>query len=197
MFKIIEPHRQCYYKARLDLFVELMRLQQRFFLSSHEQSQATFILAEEEEGEVYGGAILYRKSTKELHPQIKNTILTFCPYEEQIWECTLFLQTERLSYVRDRGAFMKMFYRNLLEKLIEVCREPGIYFLCLTLNPIEYHRMRKESLWPWIVELTPQESLDSLFHGILSLQINEGRSRERRQKICPIKFSPQTQKVGV
>jgi hypothetical protein len=197
MFKIIEPHRQCYYKARLDLFVGLMRLQQRFFLSSHEQSQATFILAEEEEGEVYGGAILYRKNTQELHPQIKRTILTFCPFEEIIWECTLFLQSERLSYVRDRDFFMKIFYRNLLQKLIEVCRERGVSFLCLTLSPIEYRRIRKENFWPWIVELTPPESLDSLFHGILSLHINEGRSRERTQKICPIKFSPQTLKVGV
>ncbi|OJW51126.1 MAG: hypothetical protein BGO67_12415 [Alphaproteobacteria bacterium 41-28] len=197
MFKIIEPHRQCYYKARLDLFVKLMRLQQRFFLSSREQSQATFILAEEEEGEVYGGAILYRKSPHDLHLQIKKTILTFCPYEEEIWECTLFLQSERLSYVRDRDFFMKVFYRNLLEKLIEVGREHGVYFLCLTLSPVESHRIRKASFWPWIVELTPQESLDNLFHGILSLQINEGSSRERTQKICPTNFSPQTRKGGL
>ena len=182
MFKIIEPHRQCYYRTRLDLFVGLMKFQQRFFLSREEQSQATFILAEDEEEDVYGGAILYWKSTQELHPQIRRTILTFCPYEEKILECTFFLKSERLSHIREREFFMKMFYRNLLEKLIEVGREHGVYFLCLTLNPIESFRMRKESFWPWIVELTPPESLDGLFYGILSLRADEKEETESKNQ---------------
>lgn len=178
MFKIIEPPRQCYYKGRLDLFIALMKLQQRFCLSSEEQSQATFILAEEEEGEVYGGAIFYNKSPQDLHPQIKKRLLRLCPAEETMWEATLFLRSERLSYVRERSSFMQIFYRNLLEKLSEVGRERGASFLCLTLSPIEYFRIRKRSFWPWVVEINPQDSLDGLFHGILSLKINKPEETE-------------------
>lgn len=190
MFKIIEPHRQCYYKARLDLFTGLMRLQQSFCLSPEEQSQATFILAEEGEGEVYGGAMLYRKSLQDLHPRIRKTILTLGSPEEKIWEGTLFLKSERLAYVRDRGFFMQTFYRNLLDKLIEVGRERGAYFLCLTLSPVEYFRIRKRSFWPWMIEVNSQDSLDGLFHGILSLTTNK---REETGPSHPLIFPLQRQ----
>lgn len=33
------------------------------------------------------------------------------------------------------------------------------------------------SFWPYVVEIKPHESLDGLFHGVLSLTENQPRSR--------------------
>lgn len=173
MFKIIEPQRQCYYRSHIDLFMGLMQLQQSLYFSPEEKSQATFIIAEEEEGEIYGGAFLHRKRVKDLHLKIRSLLSTFIPDEKWVWECTFFLEPYGLSSAADRPQFMEVFYRDLLEKLREFGSKKNSGFLCLTLNPIECLRIKKKIFWPWILEISPQESLDKLFHGIISFKGEE------------------------
>src|SRR3972149_7505739 len=171
MLKIIDPTQQCYYKARIDLLMGLMRFYQDIPLSYEEQTRATFIIGEDEGSGVYGGSVLHKKSVTDLQSQLKSIVSALTPHMEEVWVGTLsfFLEDKKLPLsVEGAGGYQK-FYKNLLEKFVEFGHEEGIGFLCLTLNPFEHLRTKNRGFWPYIVEVKPQDSLDGLFHGILPL----------------------------
>lgn len=170
MFKNISPSYQRYYKGRIDLFMGLMGLYQDVSLVSEEQRQATFIIGEDENQVISGGAILHKYGVSDLPHQLQAVISTFDPHKEEIWMCTLscFIEDKVLP-LEDKVVAYKAFYRNLFEKFIEFGDEEKVRYLCLTLNPFEHRRTKNKGLWPYILEIQPQDSLDGLFHGILSL----------------------------
>jgi len=72
----------------------------------------------------------------------------------------------------DSNSFLdstNVFYKELLERFIEFGQQVNTTFLCLTLCPYEYQRIRDKGFWPCILEIKPEDSPDGLFHGILSL----------------------------
>jgi len=183
MLKIIDPAQQCYYKARIDLLMGLMRLYQDIPLSYEEQSQATFVVGEDEKTGIYGGSILHKRSVSDLQSQLKNIVMTLTPHTEEVWVGTLsfFLEDKKAFTSPEEIMCYKKFYKNLLEKFVEFGNEEGIRFLCLTLNPFEHLRTKNRGFWPYILEVKPQDSLDGLFHGILPLS-------EKKYKIyAPLK----------
>lgn len=171
MLKTIEPTQQCYYKGRIDLLMGLMRLYQDIPLSYEEQTQATFIVGEDEESGIYGGSILHKKSVTELQSQLKGIVSTLTPHMEEVWVGTLsfFIEDKRASFNASGADCHQKFYKELLEKFMEFGRQEGIGYLCLTLNPFEHLRTKNRGFWPYILEVKPQDSLDGLFHGILPL----------------------------
>ncbi len=171
MLKIIEPTQQCYYKGRIDLLMGLMRLYQDIPLSYEEQTQATFIVGEDEESGIYGGSILHKKRVTELQSQLKGIVSTLTPQMEEVWVGTLsfFIEDKRAPFNASGGSCHQKFYKNLLEKFMEFGHQEGISYLCLTLNPFEHLRTKNRGFWPYILEVKPQDSLDGLFHGILPL----------------------------
>jgi hypothetical protein len=171
MLKTIEPTQQCYYKGRIDLLMGLMRLYQDIPLSYEEQTQATFIVGEDEECGIYGGSILHKKSVRDLQSQLKGIVSTLTPHMEEVWVGTLsfFIEDKRASFNGSGADCHQKFYKELLEKFMEFGRQEGIGYLCLTLNPFEHLRTKNRGFWPYILEVKPQDSLDGLFHGILPL----------------------------
>lgn len=171
MLKTIEPTQQCYYKGRIDLLMGLMRLYQDIPLSYEEQTQATFIVGEDEESGIYGGSILHKKNVTELQSQLKGIVSTLTPHMEEVWVGTLsfFIEDKRASFNTNGSDYHQKFYKELLEKFMEFGRQEGIGYLCLTLNPFEHLRTKNRGFWPYILEVKPQDSLDGLFHGILPL----------------------------
>ncbi|MBY0272080.1 MAG: hypothetical protein K2X02_01505 [Alphaproteobacteria bacterium] len=77
MFRIIEPKDYTYYRARIDLFIGLMKLKQDLPLSHEEQAYSTFIINEGENGIIYGGAILFKQPINTLPTQLR-TFLSTC-----------------------------------------------------------------------------------------------------------------------
>lgn len=171
MLKIIEPTQQCYYKARIDLLMGLMRLYQDIPLSYEEQTRATFIVGEDEECGIYGGSILHKKNVTDLQSQLKGVVSTLTPQMEEVWVGTLsfFIEDKKEPFNVHGGGCHQKFYKNLLEKFMEFGNKEGIGYLCLTLNPFEHLRTKNRGFWPYILEVKPQDSLDGLFHGILPL----------------------------
>jgi len=179
MLRVIEPKDQCYYRSRIDVFMGLLNSQDSFHLPPEELSKATFIIAEKEEGEVFGGAILYKKYISELQDEIQNTLLTCTPHKTEVWACTPFICIEHHALAFDRDSFIKIFYRELLEKFLEFGNKEEAPFLCLTLHKDEYRRTKKKGDWPYVLEIKLEESVDELFHGILPLNGGEPKgSRE-------------------
>lgn len=178
MLKIIEPKHQCYYKSRVDLLMGLMRLYQDIPITTEEQARATFIVGEDENSGIYGGAILHQKSVNDLQSQLKGIVSTLSPEIEDVWVGTLAFLVEDKKMSLNSGSFTppQKFYKNLLEKFIEFGETEGVRFLCLTLNPFEHLRTKNRGFWPYILEVKPQDSLDGLFHGILPLSERKYKS---------------------
>lgn len=171
MLKIIEPDSQRYYRSCIDLLMGSMQLHQNIPLTTEEQKRATFIIGIDEASNIYGGAILYKKSVRDLQAQLTDVVSTLIPEAEDVWGGTLsFLMAEKASALPiDRANETQKFYKDLLVKFIEFGHQKEIRFLCLTLNPFEHLRTRTRGFWPYILEVKPQDSLDGLFHGILPL----------------------------
>lgn len=171
MLKVIEPDSHCYYRSRIDFLMGSMRLYQNIPLTTEEQKRATFIVGTDEASNIYGGAILYKKSVRGLQAQLTNVVSTLSPQVEDVWGGTLsFLIAEKASALpTDRANDTQKFYKDLFKNFVEFGHQKEIGFLCLTLNPFEHLRTKNRGFWPYILEVKPQDSLDGLFHGILPL----------------------------
>jgi len=169
MFRIIEPKDYSYYRARIDLFIGLIRLKQDLPLSCEEQAYSTFIIGEGENGIVYGGAVLYKQSISTLPTQLRTFLSTCVLNMEDVWVCTLALCFESTSGSKGKLNFSQVFYSRLLQKLNEFGKKKSISFLCLTLNPFERLRIKDKKVWSCILEVDPKKNLNSFFYGILPL----------------------------
>ena len=169
MFKLIEPNDQSSNEALIAPFLETLQNDHALsFLSQHYEN-ATFMLTMDEVKGVHGGALLIKKKLSALHPSLKKSMSSFASEDGQVWVCTvsLSINTEILTY--NFETFCNVFYRELYKTLHTFGQKEKINFLCVTLGPGEYLCTEVIGLWPYVMEISPRDSLDSLFHGILSL----------------------------
>ncbi|MBX9786076.1 MAG: hypothetical protein K2Y08_01940 [Alphaproteobacteria bacterium] len=172
MFRTIEPKDYSYYRARIDLFIGLIKLKQDLPLSCEEQAYSTFIIDEGENGIIYGGAVLYKQSVNTLPTQLRTFLSTCVVNGEDVWVCTpalCFESTNISSTNKDKLNFSQAFYSRLLQKLNEFGKEKSIDFLCLTLNSFERLRIKDKKVWSCLLEVGPKKNLNSFFYGILPL----------------------------
>lgn len=173
MFKLIEPNNQHSNESLITPF--LMTLQNdpvlRFF--SQHPDQATFIITSDEAKGIYGGALLSKKRLATLHPSLKKSMASFASEDGYVWMCTvsLSIKTDVLAY--NFEAFCNVFYRELYNTLHQFGQKEEINFLGVVLEPGEYLCTEVIGLWPYVMEIRPQDSSDGLFHGILSLPKNQ------------------------
>lgn len=171
MFMLIDPTHHCLYKSQIELFLKLMKKHQYPSLSISEGHNSTFIMTENGKRGAYGGAQLFQKKVKHLPENIRKHIDCFLSQNALIWICRIFLHIENEAPPTKVGhfeSFCRTCYRKLYEKLIEFGECQGMGFLCMDLSPAEY-LSTEEMGWPYVVGISPLESFDSLFHGILSL----------------------------
>jgi len=170
MFKIIEPQDYCYYRGRVDLFIELMQSRHSLPLSCEEKKLSTFIVGQSDDGHVYGGAILQHQHVSELPDSIEPVISAVIPNQEYVWAATF-------SCCENQGD-TSFFYRDLLKQFTAFGKEKNSRFLCLSLSPEEYLRTKKQEGWPYVLEVAPQDTAEGIFHGILSLSGTTGTKRD-------------------
>jgi|GEM_PF-2448670 len=198
MFRIIEPKDYSYYRARIDLFIGLIKLNQNLPLSCEEQACSTFIIGEGEDGIVHGGAILHKQPINTLPTQLRTFLSTCVLNMEDVWVCTLGLCLENTKCTflnKDELNFSHVFYSRLLKKLNEFGKKKNISFLCLKLNSFEHLRIKDKAAWSCILEIGPKKSLESLFYGILPLDQQKYKItawEHREQKNSFKLYSPAT-----
>lgn len=171
MLTIIEPKDHGAYQTQIDSFLNLLNIYQNYSPSPKVWEQGTFIIASDNEYGVYGGVLLLEKYTWNLEIKIKEIISTFQPETRGVWTGLIGFYR---GHDRPYSEFKILrgyldFYENLLKALNDFGIEQEIDFLCLTLNPIEHIKVQKYGHWNYICKVLPDESLDSLFHGILPL----------------------------
>jgi hypothetical protein len=169
MFKVIEPRDLDLHKISIDPLLKSIQENAALRRSFPNYKNATFIIAKDVFSGIQGGAVLTKKKFKGLlrkGPENKNS---FLPYQDESWMCTLSLYLDRLNLNVDFEPFYKSFYLSLYKELIVFGEKNKIKSMYVTLTPGEYFYTEAIGFWPYIIEVRPHESLDGLFHGILSL----------------------------
>lgn len=172
MFKIIEPKDHFLHHERIEALLDLFKVYHHFELSPEERVLTTFMIAEDERRGVYGGALLYPKKIGSLYSKIKNLISVLHSRGRKIWVVNLCLCLEEDNPVESltKLELCQSFYAILLKKFMKFGRKKNAKFLILSLHPTASFKEKTYGRWPYLFEINPKESLDGLFHGILSLR---------------------------
>ncbi|OJW51122.1 MAG: hypothetical protein BGO67_12395 [Alphaproteobacteria bacterium 41-28] len=197
MLNVIEPQKHCFYRSRIDLLIGLIGLKQKFSLSLEERSQATFIIAEEGEGNVYGGAILYRRHREDLPAGLRKQNPLLFLFYENIWCCMpfLLLNYENSFCQKERKRLIKEYYSKLFFQLAEFGDQKNSYFLCLCFDYTHYHKVKKRFPWPHILTSTHPDFAEKLTYAILDLKLIQDKYKMEGHKF--LKSHSQERSVAV
>ena len=176
MFIIVEPKDYHLHKELLDTSLELIKGNPILRWSFQKHLDATFIVSADEEKGIYGDAILLKQKVTSLHKEIQKNILNLGLKNEEVWTCTIFLQKENNCFSKHFEFFFETFYRNLYKKLVEFGTKKNIGFLYMILESGEYLCTEALGCWPYVSQVKFHESLNGLFHGVLSLTVNSSRT---------------------
>lgn len=196
MFKIIEPKYHCFYKILIDRFMDHTKACSSMGLSQKDQNGATFILTDDRETGVYGGALLLNKRLNDFPPELVKTLADFVSPQDCMWKCIISILFEKESSLYDTNEivhFSQILYRKLYNRLVGFGRKEETGFLCVSLDSGEYLCTEGLIPWPYVFELKPQDSSDGFFHGILPLT---GSQYEDYQKMWKVSTAVQGSKFG-
>ncbi|EKE09525.1 MAG: hypothetical protein ACD_16C00144G0002 [uncultured bacterium] len=171
MLTLINPQEQRDSKQKIETLLNLFKIYQRVDLPITVQKKATFVMAENEEYGVYGGAIIYSKKVKLLYEKVANILLKFTPELEEVWCLKLcFSIKPKEGYLTlDILDLYETFYQNLHKLLNDWGQRNQIKFLVLSLGYKEYCDTKIYGRWPYLLEISPMEASDHQFHGLLVL----------------------------
>lgn len=172
MIKIIEPKHHRFYETSIELFLELVKREQEKknrapLFTPEELAHSTFIIVEDKDWGISGGAILCQRPIQTLQPSIKNIMSTFLPYQQQMWVGSLYFDRE--AHHENDHLLNPLFYYDFFESLVIFGVKKGVSALYLMLSPQECFHTKSKGLWPYLFALPSQNSFDGLFHGVLPL----------------------------
>lgn len=172
MFITIQPQDHQQNLDKISAFLALVKRYPSISLSEEEKGQATYIIAHDAARGVYGGAVLVQKRSHLFPRKRHSNVVNFSAFKAKGWTCELFLHMENddpLFQNDDFESFCQEFYTDLYAQLDKFGLENGTEFIYTTLDPSEHLCTEMMGAWPYVMELKPQDSLDGLFHGVLSL----------------------------
>lgn len=185
MFKLIEPKDQRFNKVLVNSFLEIVKANQVLSRSFQDHKNATLIVTNDATRGICGGALLLKQGPVALYKKIGKKMNTFAPPQGETWSCTVYLHMEKRAFAADFESFCKSFYHQLYEKLVEFGANKGTGYLCMMLEPGEYLCTEVMGLWPYVLEVRPQESLDGLFHGVLSVSMRQPNTQKSAWERLP------------
>lgn len=180
MLTPIEPQDHLDFKQKIDSFLNLLKIYQKVDLPQETQKKATFIIAENNDFGVYGGAVLYPKKVELLYNKITHLLLRFAPKLEEVWFLKLCFSMEpKEGYLTsDILDLYESFYQNLHKLLQRWGHKKKTTFLVLSLGYKEYCDSKTYGSWPYLLEIPPMEAPDHRFHGLLLLNKQKDLSYE-------------------
>ncbi|OJW54970.1 MAG: hypothetical protein BGO67_05120 [Alphaproteobacteria bacterium 41-28] len=175
MFTTVLPQYHASHKAFVDPFISFIKDDPRLRQCFRGHKKATFILTQDEAKGIYGGALLVKERMDVVRRNLGKGMAYFIPKTGEIWTCTVYIQAKINDYILQYDSLCASFYRQLYGKLIEFGMKEGTTYLWMILLPVEYLSTEHLGFWPYVFQVRPQDSLDGLFHGILSLTINPSK----------------------
>lgn len=179
MLKIIKSKDQKAHKAKLGALLDLLKVYQNFELSNTRRKKATFLIAEDTEHGVYGGAVLYPQKVYESTEDIAldpyedtfcGAFATYHPQIEEFWIARICfcLETNISPDGLEGIELCDSFYQELHEAFIIFGNSKESEFLAFGLcsfDAIEPPFYKKGLYLP----IWRSDDKSSLTHGILSL----------------------------
>ncbi|MBS0272559.1 MAG: hypothetical protein JSR85_07945 [Proteobacteria bacterium] len=190
MFETISPLNRTFHNELVSSFLQKITETPHLDQAFEDYHNATFFIGKENVHSFCGGALLLKKKLLPFQRSVgfQKTILPF--QKGEVWVCTLKLHIKDVNL--DFESFSKAFYDNLYEKLVGFGNEVGTDFLYMVLEPGEYLCTEAIGFWPYVVEIRPQESMDGLFHGVLSLSKTLPHVTTRSSDV----FSPRARRLA-
>ena len=183
-FTIIESQQQIFKNQSIDVLTEKMKFLQGGQHALKNQQNVTFIITEGIKKEIIGGVCVLKSELKNIQEDIKELVATLAHSSGYVWECSsVYIETSAkypLLGTSEARDFSQDFYRGLYEGLVEFGKKKGAGFVIMKLAAEAYASTKEFGLWPYVVELKPENSPDGLFHGILPLT---GSQYEAYQKV--------------
>ena len=181
MLTIIDPKDHAFYRPQMDSLLSLLKIYQNFSLMPEEKKEATFFMADNETFGVYGGVVIYPQEVKNLYPSLARAFLEFLPNKEKVWAAQLcFCLEQDDGFLTLEGLDLcERFYRDIYQRLREKFKaDPESYF-AFTLEPRDYRHSVRYGRWPYLLEVSPSESSDHRFHGLLMVKDQENTSHNQ------------------
>jgi len=172
MLSIIEPKEHHLYQSKIDSLLSLLKIYQDFTPSSEKTENATFIVGEDKKQGVYGGAIVYLQNVRTLYHKLATPLLEFFPKREQIWcvrLCFCADQDDRVL-ILETLELCEDFYVGLYKILVKLGQKKRTSYFALTLPHKEYRNTVTYGDWSYLLEVSPSDSSDYRFHGLLALK---------------------------
>ena len=156
--------------ARVQSLLKLLKKTQRLELSLEEKRLATFLIAESDKRDVYGGVVLLKQRVRN---RKKKSGSHYAFKGEKIWTCCSVLHLDKKDPIYMNGqqrAFFREFYGELYEMLSDFGHKMGTPFVWMTLAPEEGLCLEALGNFPFMVKIKPHDAVDGLFHGLLAIE---------------------------
>lgn len=183
MLKVISPKGQKFHQASINAFLDLLKVYQGLNLSLERRKKSTLLIGENNEHEVYGGAILYPQIVDSADDMLLDRYEdTFCaafatyrPQMKKFWIARICfcLDADLLpDTLDDMGRdFWERFYDELYDGLKAFGHSNDIEFLAFSLYTLNLATPPFfNKAWPYNMPVVHSDDSDTLSHGILSLK---------------------------
>lgn len=200
MLKIINPKGQKFHQSTIDAFLDLLSIYQDIELAPERKESATFLIAENHQHGVYGGAVLYPQRIYDLKSEellegyeddFRGVFMTFQPHIQEFWITRIFFCLEADLSPRNSKemALCKKFYDELYKAIVDFGHFKGIEFLPLSICSLDTLEMPFYREWPDSWPMRRSDDTSGLYHGILSLTGKRflpkiPRKRSVRHDVC-------------
>lgn len=169
MFHIISPAHYVRHTDLIEKYKEKLLEVNDEEIPDEEQGQAFYVICQENERGVIGGAYLVKKSPEAL-PVVLRDSLYLLNMKEPVWQCAgLYFELSE----GDPAFFMpsafeeacRSFYRNIYETFMNFSALQNMPLLLTKLNEDEYQDTLYFGLWPYLAREREEDEV----YGLLSL----------------------------
>lgn len=208
MLKIIKPNEQKPHKSRVGSFLDLLAIYQNFNLSETRRKKATFLIAEDNEHGVYGGALLYPQVAMEtedenLYDDYEHTFCiafeNFQPHINEFWIARIcFCLEANFSPSGLQGLKLcEKFYNELYEALTSFGNSKEAEFLALSVCSFDTIEPPLHKKWPHLLPIKRSDDISGLFHGVLSLKKTKFIPVKKREPKLALPFFKNDKPEGI
>lgn len=175
MFKIIGRRSHGAQKVSIDSLLDLFKVSQNFSLDPKVRAKATFIVAENDQYGIYGGAILFphqnsypnfTSKDKELFVRIFSFLQ---PRRKKLWMARICLCVgqDPSSPSLELIDLCESFYDTLYQEIESFRNKKKAGFIAFTMRLADLYHTDALKKWAYLCEIKLKEISDGEFHGII------------------------------
>ena len=207
MFTLIQQKKKKSDLAKIESFLDLLKDYQDIDVSISRKKNATFIVADNEKYEAYGGALLYPQkvdsSDQEASDLYDETLCgafkIFQPDIQEFWmaRVCLCLKDQSCSIPENINC-LRNAYKEMYRQLIAFGEQKNLDFLSFTLNSAApFMNLLLGEEWPNRIDITYSGSEDRLCHGVLSITGKKFLTRKSRKSALSHSLANQNEAKAV